>query len=180
MRAAAAGLLTLLVLVSCARDDEGATVTPVERPDRVVDEFRLTETTTGVPQWRLRADEAQHFVTEAHTRLTGVELEFFRSDGGVRSRLTSLRGLVEDATSDMVAEGNVLLVSAEGDSLETEYLRYSKETNDISGPGFVRIAKPDRVLTGTGFRAKPDLTQYEVEKDVRIRLVDPSGRHTGP
>jgi len=174
-RVLAAWLLGMAV-VSCTGDEgESTAAQGGDRPDRVVHEFRLTETSSGVPEWRLRADEARHFVGDAQTKLTGVELEFFRPDGNVRSRLTSERGMIEDATGDMVAEGKVHLVSTEGDTLDTEYLRYSKEPNTIGGPGPVRIAKPDRVLTGVGFTAKPDLTEYEVLKDVRIRLVDGNG-----
>ena len=34
----------------------------------------------------------------------------------------------------------------------------------------MRLAKPDRVLTGFEFEAKPDLSTYEIHRDVHISL----------
>jgi LPS export ABC transporter protein LptC len=104
-----------------------------------------------------------------------VYLEFYEPDGSVRSWLTSEQGTVSEGSGDMTAVGNVVLVSAQGDTLRTEELYFARVPELITGPGFVRIAKPDRILTGVGFRAKPDLSEYEVEQDVRLTLIDRSG-----
>jgi len=72
----------------------------------------------------------------------------------------------------MTALVDVVLVSTEGDTLTTEELTYLKDQDLIRGPDYVRLAKPDRVLTGYGFQSKPDLSDYKVERDVRITIHD--------
>ena len=97
---------------------------------------------------------------------------FFDADGNRDSRLTSRRGTVNEETGVMTAKDDVLLISVRGDTLTTQELSYLKDEDLIRGPGSVRLAKPDRVLTGTEFQAKPDLTTYEIRRDVRITLID--------
>jgi len=169
-------LLLAFLGAGCSREEglEPAGVA-VQRPDRVVQDFELTETHDGVLEWTLRADEARTFRNAGETRLSGVRMQFVRADGSVRSRLIADNGTIKDKTGDMHATGNVVLVSAEGDRLTTDDLWYEKGKSIIRGPGPVRIEKPDRVLTGTGFRAKPDLSEYEVNEDVHIELVDRDG-----
>jgi LPS export ABC transporter protein LptC len=170
---AALALALSVAAAGCGLDepDEG----PVEddRPTRVVDRFHLVETRGGVLDWELNAREARTF--EGESRLVEVELLFYRADGSLRSRLVSDRGLVLEKTGEMTALGNVVLVSVENDTLTTEEMHYLQEEDLITGPGPVRISKPDRVLTGIGFKAKPDLTEYEVHRDVHIELVDRDG-----
>lgn len=170
----------LAVLVAAAagcgiEEDDSAAVPEEDRPDRIVMDFELTETREGRLDWRLTADEARYFKEEGQTRLAGVRVEFFAPDGSLDSRLTAYRGLVTEGTGDMLAEGNVVLVSADGDTLLTEELRYLKAQDLITGDKPVRVAEEDRVLKGVGFKAKPDLSDYHIERDVEMVVVDRSG-----
>jgi len=70
----------------------------------------------------------------------------------------------------MTAQNDVKLISVRGDTLTTQELNYLKDEDRVRGPGFVRLAKPDRVLTGFEYEAKPDLSTYEIHRDVHISL----------
>ena len=164
-------LLALLVgAVACSSSDSNPPPRPADRPSRVVDAFEVTETREGVLEWRLVSDKAEYFREESHTRLEGVTLVFFNPDGSEKATLTSDRGRAEDVTGNLLAEGNVVVVTVEGDTLTTEELLYDNVADEIRGPGFVRIAKPDRVLTGEGYRSKPDLSSYELDRNVQVTL----------
>ena len=170
-----ASLLTLLTLVlavfvagcSDIGDTTGAEPDP-DRPDRSMTDFEITETNTGRRAWRLHAEKADQFFEEKQTRLTGVRLVFFEEDGTVRSTMTSDHGIILDSSREMTAAGNVRVISSAGDTLDTEKLHYLEGKGKIWGPGFVRLAQQDRVLTGEEFHSNPDLTNYEIKRDVHM------------
>jgi len=156
--------------------DEGTSATPPEAAitaDRVVNDFVLTETLDGRIEWKMEAAEARHYPEEGVTRLTELTLRFYDTLGTEKSVLTADGGHVQDGTGDMTALGNVRVVSTEGDELTTEELRYFRTQDLISGPGFVRLSKPDRVVTGIGYEAKPDLTNYKIREDVKVTIIQP-------
>jgi LPS export ABC transporter protein LptC len=166
-------VLCLLVLAACrgAEDSERlpSETTGVERQIRG---FSLTETAEGQKVWELHADYAFRIPRQSRVRLETIEIDFFDEAGRVDSRLTSRKGFVDEETGEMTALDDVVLVSLEGDTLTTEELTYLRDQDLIRGPDYVRLAKPDRVLTGYGFQSKPDLSDYKVEREVRITIHD--------
>jgi LPS export ABC transporter protein LptC len=159
----------LLGLAGCGGRDvpsdagnEGSTL------EREVRGFTLVETVEGRAHWELRAERAWRLPGRDDVQLNAVHVRFFDEEGEVSSVLTSHRGSVNEETEALTAQGNVVLISTRGDTLTTEEVHYDKEEDLLRGPGAVRMARVDRVLTGTTFEATPDLTHYEVEKDVHI------------
>ena len=139
--------------------------------EREIRGFQLSETQAGRLIWELHADTAWRIPKDTQVHLEEVEVRFFDQDGRLDSRLTSRRGLVDEATGTMTAKEDVRLISVNQDTLTTQELVYLKDEDLVRGPGAVRLAKPDRVVTGFEFEAKPDLTTYEIHRDVRITLV---------
>jgi LPS export ABC transporter protein LptC len=169
-------LVAVLHLAGCADpesqapfEDEGTGI------EREITGFSVTETHEGKPAWELNSEYAWRIPRDPQVRLKNVEVVFFGAEGQETSRLTALRGIVNEDSGEMTARDRVRLVSSEGDTLTTDELVYSREEDRIHGPGFVRLAKPDRVLTGIGFEANPDLTDYEVREDVTITFIDNRG-----
>lgn len=149
--------------------------------EREIHGFKLEESQGGHLLWAMESDYAWRIPREKKVHLQDVMIRFFDRDGNQTSRLTAVRGAVDEETGIMTAQQRVKLISVEGDTLTTDELNYDKDRDRISGPGFVRLAKPDRVLTGYGFEAKPDLSDYEVHKDVTITIIDRSGNsESGP
>jgi LPS export ABC transporter protein LptC len=166
-------LLLALLAAGCSEaESPSETEDASSGVEREIRGFSLAETLAGTLVWELDADYAWRVPGDAVVRLKGVTLVFYDDDGEVNSRLTSLRGTVDEEEGIMTAEERVRVVSAAGDTLTTEELTYTKETERITGPGFVRLAKPDRILTGFEFEANPDLSDYEVRRDVTITIVN--------
>jgi LPS export ABC transporter protein LptC len=166
-------VVALLLLGGCAAADD-----PEQAPsessglEREIRGFTITETVEGKRLWELHADYAYRIPQHSRVRLEQIELRFFDDAGRVDSRLTSRKGFLDEETGEMTALEEVILVSSGGDTLDTEELTYLKDQDMIRGPDYVRLAKPDRVLTGYGFQSKPDLSDYKVERDVRITIHD--------
>lgn len=166
-------LFAIVSVVGCVGDEpeQGA---PAETTslEREIRDFNLTETHEGRLAWNLHSKYAWRIPKQAGIRLDDVLVTFYDRDEAVTSTLTADKGAVDEESGDMTAEGRVTVVTAERDSLFTPSLRYSKTENLITGDDFVRIAKPDRILTGFGFRSNPELTNYEVQRDVHVTFID--------
>lgn len=169
-------ILAALLLAGCADPDTpGKTVGDESGVEREIKGFTLSETQAGRPVWELHAATAWRVPRDTQTHLEEVEVLFYDREGNRDSRLTSRRGRVDESTGVMTATDDVRLVSVRGDTLTTQELSYYKDQDLVRGPGSVRLAKPDRILTGFEFEAKPDLTTYEIRRDVHITLLGQRG-----
>ena len=163
-------ILVVLIGLGCSRSDEPETVISDSGLEREIQGFKLSETHEGHPIWELHAARAWRIPQDSHDHLEDVEVLFYDDQGKFDSRLTARTGVVDENAGQMTAENNVRLISVRGDTLTTQELHYFKDEDRVRGPGFVRLAKPDRVLTGFEFESKPDLTTYEIRRDVHISL----------
>ena len=162
-------MASVVVWAGCGSEDEMPTSgRDRDAPYRVTQNFVATETSGGRTMWRLEAREARTYEEPSRTLMDTVTVYFFESDGSLRSTLWSDFGRVQEEQGLLIAQNNVRLVSAEGDTLDTDFLRYERDEDRVSGPGPVRLAQADRVLTGTGFRSAPDLSDYEIHEDVKV------------
>lgn len=169
-------LLAALLLGGCTDSESQAPLDNEESAiEREITGFTVTETHEGKPAWELQSEYAWRIPKDPQVRLKNLEVIFYDGEGRESSRLTALSGVVDEDSGEMTAREKVRLISTEGDTLTTEELVYSREKDRVWGPGFVRLAKPDRVLTGIGFEASSDLTDYEVRENVTITFVDKRG-----
>jgi len=98
----------------------------------------------------------------------GVELELFKDDGTLKTHLTSDKAELNEATNDMVAIGNVVVVDS-GRTLKTERLDYITKAKKIISelPVMMWTAEGD-TLYGDGF-------EMEQSSD-EINILNPSGK----
>jgi LPS export ABC transporter protein LptC len=164
----------LPLLWGCAQDPSTAEVAETSGVEREIHGFTLSETQDGRRTWDLHADYAYRIPSEEGIHLEEITLEFYDREEALNSTLTALRGMIDEKTGIMTARDRVRLLSVAGDTLTTEEMDYDRDLDKVSGPGFVRLSKPDRILTGFEFEAKPDLTDYEIRRDVNITIIDKS------
>ncbi len=182
--------ILLLVLVSlglglsgCSKQRAvGPAGSAVELPDQEVDDFALTETDEGHPQWKLYAQHAATFSSRNLTTANGVRVDFFGDDGKLSSTLTANGGEINNRSRDMTARGNVVLQTTEGTRLSTQVLRYLNERQKIVVPDdqLVRVQRAGDVLTGYGFESDPDLSHYEFRHRVQATVRTQSGGTIAP
>ena len=86
----------------------------------------------------------------------------FDRDGSHNSVLTADSGLVFNQTNNLVAYGEVVVVSDSGIVLETQELRWDNEKQKIISDVPVRFTTEDDTLVGDSFISDPDLSNYEI------------------
>jgi len=143
-------------------------------PDQSFRGVSLRESSNGKLEWDLHARRASRPVADGPTLLDSLEVLFYQGGPVVRSTLTADSGRVDLEKGTLVATGNVVVISPEGNRLETEELRWDRKKDQVYSDKFVRLTRAKDVLTGVGFRSDPNLESYQLLKDVRATVRDES------
>ena len=164
----AGGVLLLVVAgLACSTPDEepsASSSTTDSRPDQEVWGWETVVSRSGRRKAKVSADHFQKSDASSVARLDGgVEVSFYSSDGlRLVSTLTAARARIDVTTYDMTVLGGVVLVADDSTRLETDSLRWTRQTERIAGEGDVTIRRPDGVETGVGFEASSDLKHWSL------------------
>ncbi|MEZ4651798.1 MAG: LPS export ABC transporter periplasmic protein LptC [Candidatus Eisenbacteria bacterium] len=172
-RTLAAGALAVFGL-ACG-SEETPVGGPIDGPDRarqIVENAVMRETSVKGLLYVLRSDRVLSYEEDEPTELRGVTLHFYDGDESVRSILTSRRGHIEAKSDLLVAEDSVVVVTPEGDRLETERLEWDPKTERVRTDLPFILYRVEDVVTGIGIEADPDLGSYSVSKELRAVVRD--------
>lgn len=170
-------LLCAAALISCNDDIEKVKVVtskntlPIETGHNV----QINYTDSGLPKARVFAPILERYNNEEknYTEMRkGITAYFFNKDRRVDSYLKAKYAIRYEREKRMVAKNDVVLVNNKGDTLKTELLNWSEQTQRISSDQYVRIITPDEIITGDGFESNTEFTQYRIFKirgTVRIK-----------
>lgn len=166
-------LTVLLAVTGCSGESSPPeTVDNAEVPDEVVTDFTTSESDSGRVAWTLTAPEAHKFNSRKMFLMDDPRVEFFDEFGNPQTVLTSDKGKYFETSRDMLAYGNVVVVSVDGDVLETDSLRYVNATDQIVSDSRVKITRGRNVTTGIGLRCDHKLNSVEILKDVEAVIID--------
>ena len=98
--------------------------------------------------------------------------EFFDEFGNLQTTMNSDKGEYFQTSRDMLAYGNVVVVSVEGDVLETDSLRYVNADDRIVSDGYVKMTRGKSITTGIGLRCDHKLNSVQILRDVQAIIVD--------
>ena len=146
-----------------------------ELPDGVVQEFSVTETDSGRPQWTLFANSAATYQARDLVTARTLRIDFFDDKGQESSELTAREGELYQRTRDMVARGNVVLVTTEGWRMSTEEMHFLNSHRRITSDKLVRVEKEGTVLEGVGFESDPNLEHFEFQHQIRATVQPGAG-----
>ena len=111
----------------------------------------------------LTAGYIAKYIKKKYTLLKeGIHVDFYGDSGEVTSVLTANEGKVYDERSDMVALGNVVVVSKNGTTLYTTELHWINKEGKIFSDVPVKITTEADTLFGDTFKSDPDLINFEL------------------
>ncbi len=96
----------------------------------------------------------------------GVRVDFYDDKGKQSSRLTAREGEINQATRDMTARGNVVILNADGTRMSTQSIRFLNREQKIVSDELVRVEQKGNVLSGVGFESDPNLKHYRFRSQV--------------
>ncbi|HEX5133115.1 MAG TPA: LPS export ABC transporter periplasmic protein LptC [Candidatus Krumholzibacteria bacterium] len=145
-------------------------------PDETVSEFATQESDSGRVQWTLKAPRADRYNAQNVFLMDDPVIEFYDKMGNLQSTLTSEKGEYSLESHDMLAYGNVVVVTFKGEVLETDSLRYMNETDKIVSDSFVKLTRGKDVLTGIGLECDHTLDAVNIKKDVKAVIIEEDGK----
>jgi LPS export ABC transporter protein LptC len=144
-------------------------------PDEVFTDFVTMESDSGRVQWKLTAPTANRYNKEKLVKLETPVIEFFDKEGALQTTLVSEAGEYSEESRNMLAFGNVEVVSVGGDRLETDSLFWDNRRDKILSNSFVKLTRGRDVITGRGLECDPNLNSVDIKQDVRATIIDESG-----
>jgi LPS export ABC transporter protein LptC len=159
-------LFVVVLSFNCQKLEEDSVNTALEKnrvPDQESWQSTFTITQDGKKFAEVWSGYIAFFNEMGQTFLKdSIHADFFDKDGFHNSVLTADSGIVYSQTNNLVAFGNVVVVSDSGVVLETEKLRWDNELQKIISDVQVRFTTEDDTLLGDSFISDPDLTNYEI------------------
>ena len=180
-RAIVALALTVVVWLGggCGQSDEERQGAQSDLPDEIIVEFVTEESDSGRLRWKLSAPQAERFNNKKVFLMDRPRIMFYDDAGVLKTTLVSQRGEYSQETHDMLAYGNVVVTSEEGDILETDSLRYVNADNMIVSDSFVKLTRGNDVITGYGLECDNELSSVDIKRDVRARIIGEEGQPDG-
>jgi LPS export ABC transporter protein LptC len=133
--------------------------------DQVVVNMETDMKDLGMLRARLRADTAHIWEDSAKTLMFPVSLRLYDDNGAETAHLTAREGELDSRTNEMVARGNVVLVSPErGRRILTEELHYDPRSGRIWSDVHTVFYDGGSRMEGEGFRADDRMHDVEVFK----------------
>lgn len=122
--------------------------------------FLLTD--AGVRRANVRADTLFMYDDNTREELRQIRAVFFTPEGEQDAVLTALTGMHNSRLGTMEARGNVVVVSKEGETLNSPHLRYDPNRNEISSDSAFTLTEGERITKGVGFVSNPDMTNMRI------------------
>lgn len=145
-------------------------------PQQILEGVHLRETSVRGLLWVLEADRGISYGPDEPTRLDALKVRFYDGGQAVKSTLTSKHGVVDERNRTITALDSVVVVTPDGERLETEELHWDPVSEQVTTDVFFRFTRGGDILTGVGIRAEPDLSRYEILRDVRAEMSDQENR----
>jgi LPS export ABC transporter protein LptC len=102
----------------------------------------------------------------------GLFVEFYDSLQNVTSSIKANYCILDEIEQVWTAENDVVSVSEQGDTLNTELLIWDQKTGKIYSDRYVRITSSDGIIHGTGFEANENLSNIQIKNTTGIISVE--------
>jgi len=161
-----ASLFGIIILGSCQKKQENivADMEQTEYPDQEGWNSAVTSSKNGIVGAVVQYGHMQRFKKRKVVNLDdGIVVDFFNEMGDHTSQLTSEKGRIDEATNNIEAFGNVVVVSDTGITLKTEKLRWDNSIEKIVSNNFVKIITADQdTFYGNGFESDQNLENWHI------------------
>lgn len=159
----------MLAVVSCENDLETVKKITNKKDASIENGKDVTAyySDQGLVKAQLKAPVMKH-VEDSKNSYTempdGLVLYFYNEQMQIQSTLTAKYGISYDKADEMIARDSVVIISENGDRLESEELIWNKKTEKIQSEKFVKIITADEVIFGDGFESNQDISNYKIKK----------------
>jgi len=162
--------ICLTLSFSCIQEKKEKTPTPSDIPDQVVEKTEMVFTTNGVKSTVIKADYVVKYERKDLTLAKKIHADFFDTQGEHTSVMDADSGIIRERKQELVALGNVVVISDNGVKLETESLRWDPQKQKVVTEDFVKVTKEGDVIYGYGLEADQKLESFQIKKRVKGKI----------
>jgi LPS export ABC transporter protein LptC len=166
-------LVTLLIFYSCqtkvAADLPPELLKNTKQPSMVATDFETFYTDSGVVKYHLQTPKLVIYDDPPQPYKDfpeGFVFQKYDINRKIISQMSGNRGKYFENEKKWEAEGNVVLVNSEGDTLRSEELKYHQAEDLIFSDQFVSIKKGENTIKGAkGFKSDSQMSKYTFYKN---------------
>ncbi|MFW6309594.1 MAG: LPS export ABC transporter periplasmic protein LptC [Prolixibacteraceae bacterium] len=169
----------ILLFSACENDIEKIKpfTTPENLPDVEATNIETMFTDSGEVRFFLKAPRLLRFENEGKGKAfiefpEGIELIKYNDSKEIISSITADYAKQFEKEKKWEAKNNVVATNAKGDTLKTEYLIWEEEKERIYTEEFVKIIRPDQIITGIGFESDQSLQNWKIKNPKGTIYID--------
>ena len=159
--------ILILLTIGCQKEAEVENMTDTSSiilPDQESWNSEIILTSAGKKIAVVRAGHTSKFNNSKLAKLDeDIIVDFFNAEEKHTSKLTASSGEVNEKSHDLVAIGNVIVVSDSGATLYTERLVWKDKTKKIISDVEVKITTEADTLYGIGFESDAGLNNWIIK-----------------
>ena len=161
-----ASLIGFLILGSCHKKEDNFVVNmeQTEYPDQEGWNSTVISSKNGIVDAIIKYGHMQRFEKRKVVDFdSGIVVDFYNEKGVHTSNLVSEKGKLDEATKNIDAFGNVVVVSDTGITLKTQRLRWDNSIEKIISNNFVTIVTAEKdTFYGNGFESDQNLENWHI------------------
>lgn len=128
----------------------------------------IIEEKDGKRLWELGAETIEVDPNTKQAIIKNLKGVFYQDNGG-KLEIVALQAVYDTKTHDIVMNGQVKAVSADGATFTAESARWAGENRRIYGSGGVTVTRDDTVIIGDRVESDANMQKVKVEGNARIR-----------
>jgi LPS export ABC transporter protein LptC len=159
------------IIMGCGTGEDSTNTIPIAEvaqiPDHLTWNITVRFMDSSVTKAILKGRRARVYEDRMETLLdSGVVVDFMGTTGERRvARMTSDSARVDDRTRDMIARGNVVVISdSTGKKLTTSLLTWDNAAQKLRTTEYVKIESPGETIEGFGLESDQYLKEYKIFK----------------
>lgn len=127
----------------------------------------LVEERGGKRLWELSAENIEVDPNTKVLRLNNLKAVFYQATGE-KVEMTARQGSYDSKTKDILMDGDIVAVAADGSRLTAAQLRYAGQDSRIYGTGGVKVTKADTILTGDKVESDTQLAKVKLSGNAKV------------
>lgn len=144
-----------------------------EAVDLEVKDFRYAQVGDTDFQWEVRAERAWYRKKDEEVHLERPEVKLISTNGRTYL-MTGEQGVLHNESGDMEISGNVVVVFAEGEQVQTETLRYRSLEKQVFTEADVMMKNASMEITGRGMTFALEENELVLLSRVKAVITDAS------
>ena len=139
---------------------------PENLPSQEATNFQTLFTDSGEVRFSLKAPKLLRFENDGKPFVEfpeGIELVKYDKNQDIISSITANYAKQYPNEDKWEAKNNVIATNLEGDTLKTEHLIWEEKSEKIYTEEFVKIIRPDQIITGIGFESDQTLENWRIK-----------------